>query len=86
MLALVFGAAISMVVMGMLIGWLLRKVSALSVFSSRLAGLAVLLFAAPAIYSFNSGWPFVDAFIVYGLGALIAAAVFTFMKTREQRA
>ncbi|WP_113554155.1 hypothetical protein [Rhizobiales bacterium] len=36
--------------------------------------------------SFNSGWPFVDAFIVYGLGALIAAAVFYFMKTREQRA
>ncbi len=66
--------------------WLLRKVSALSVFSSRLAGLAVLLFPAPAIYSFNSGWPFVDAFIVYGLGALIAAAVFYFMKTREQRA
>ena len=86
MLALVFGAAISMVVVGMLIGWLLRKVSALSVFSSRLAGLAVLLFPAPAIYSFNSGWPFVDAFIVYGLGALIAAAVFYFMKTREQRA
>jgi hypothetical protein len=47
---------------------------------------AVLLFPAPAIYSFNSGWPFVDAFIVYGLGALIAAAVFYFMKTREQRA
>ncbi|QRY69243.1 hypothetical protein JVX98_13580 [Ensifer sp. PDNC004] len=37
-----------------------------------------------AIYSFNSGWPFVDAFIVYGLGALIAAAVFRFMKTRER--
>ncbi|WP_457578996.1 hypothetical protein [Ensifer adhaerens] len=36
--------------------------------------------------SFNSGWPFSDAFIVYGLGALIAAAVFYFMKTREQRA
>ncbi|MBD9647013.1 hypothetical protein IB267_01450 [Ensifer sp. ENS09] len=73
-----------MVLVGMLIGWLLRKVSALSVFSSRLAGLAVLLFAAPAIYSFNSGSPFVDAFIVYGLGALIAAAVFRFMKTRER--
>ncbi|WP_274533431.1 hypothetical protein [Ensifer sp. Root1298] len=44
------------------------------------------MFPAPAIHSFNSGWPFVDAFIVYGLGALIAAAVFYFMKTREQRA
>ncbi|MGF6156831.1 hypothetical protein M2267_002074 [Ensifer sp. KUDG1] len=86
MLALVFGAAIAMVMVGRLIGWLLRKVSALSVFSSRLAGLAVLLFVAPAIYSFNSGWPFVDAFFVYALGALIAAAVFYFMKTREQRA
>ncbi|MEI2301078.1 hypothetical protein [Ensifer sp. MJa1] len=82
MLALVFGAVIAMVVVGMLIGWLLRKASALSAFSSRLAGLAVLLFAAPAIYSFNSGRPFVDAFIVYGLGALIAAGVFCFLKTR----
>ncbi|HEV7319367.1 MAG TPA: hypothetical protein VGO04_12250 [Ensifer sp.] len=81
-----FGAVIVMVLVGTLIGWLLRKVSALSVFTSRLAGLAVLVVAAPAFYSFNSGSPFAEAFVTYGLGALIAAGVFYFLKSRQQRA
>lgn len=56
-MAQIFGATISMLLLGTLIGWLLRKVSALSVLSSRLAGLVVLAFVAPAIYAFKFGPP-----------------------------
>ncbi|HEV7305143.1 hypothetical protein [Ensifer sp.] len=85
-MAQLVGAVVAMVLVGTLIGWLLRKVSALSVFSSRLAGVAVLLFAAPALYSFNSGRPFGEAFIVYGIGAVIAAGIFYILQRRESRA
>ncbi|MBK5571688.1 hypothetical protein [Ensifer sp. SSB1] len=76
-MAQIFGATILMVLLGMLIGWLLRKVSAPSVLSSRLAGLIVLAFAAPAIYSANSGRPYLEMLVPYGIVALIAAVVYT---------
>ncbi len=85
-MAQIFGATISMLLLGTLIGWLLRKVSALSVLSSRLAGLVVLTFVAPAIYSFNSGRPYFEMFILCGIAALIAAVVFYFLKPKQQSA
>ncbi|KSV92133.1 hypothetical protein [Sinorhizobium sp. GL28] len=85
-MAQIFGATISMLLLGTLIGWLLRKVSALSVLSSRLAGLVVLAFVAPAIYAFNSGRPYSEMFILCGIAALVAAVVFYFLKPKQQNA
>ncbi|WP_158665028.1 hypothetical protein [Ensifer adhaerens] len=85
-MAQIFGATIVMVLIGVLFGWLLPKMSALSVFSSRLAGLVVMAFVAPAIYSVNSGVPYVAALIPYGIAALIAAVIFYFLKSRQQAA
>ncbi|NUS68120.1 MAG: hypothetical protein HOQ41_07195 [Ensifer adhaerens] len=71
---------------GILFGWLLPKMSALSVFSSRLAGVVIMAFVAPAICSVNSGLPYAAAPIPYGIAALIAAVFFYFLKSRQQAA
>ncbi|MNV92860.1 hypothetical protein D3C71_1874900 [compost metagenome] len=80
----VFAAAVAMALAGMLLGWILRKRSDMSVLASRLVGLAIMLFVAPTAYLFASGAPYFEAFFAYGLGAVIAGTFFYFLRSREQ--
>lgn len=83
-MAQVFGAAVAMALAGMLLGWIVRKLSRMSVLSSRLVGLAMLLFVAPPIYILASRAPYFEAFFACGLGALIAGTLFYILRPTEQ--
>lgn len=83
-MAQLIGASIVMAFTSILIGWMIRKRSNMSIFASRLIGLTVMMFVAPATYFLTSGTPYFQAFFTYGIGALIAGAIFYFSRSERQ--
>ncbi|WP_139110193.1 hypothetical protein [Ensifer sp. LC163] len=83
-MAQLIGATVVMAFTSILIGWIIRKFSVMSIFASRLVGLAVMMFVAPTVYFLTSGTPYFQAFFTYGLGALIAGAIFHFSRSKRQ--
>ncbi|RDL51733.1 hypothetical protein BLJAPNOD_02872 [Ensifer sp. M14] len=83
-MAQLMGASIVMAFTSILIGWIIRKRSDMSIFASRLIGLTIMMFIAPALYFLASGTPYFQAFFTYGLGALIAGAIFYFSRSKRQ--
>lgn len=83
-MAQLIGAGIVMTFTSILIGWMIRKRSDMSIFASRLIGLTVMMFVAPAIYFLTSDTPYFQAFFTYGLGALIAGTIFYFSRSKRQ--
>ncbi|WP_457583165.1 hypothetical protein [Ensifer canadensis] len=84
-MAQLIGATVAMAFTSMLIGWMIRKFSVMSVFASRFVGLTVMLFVAPTVYVLSSGTPYFQAFFTYGLAALITGAIFHLSRSKQQQ-
>ncbi len=82
----ILAATVAMVLAGVLLGWFLKKCFGMSVLGARIVGLAIMLFVAPTIDVLAARTPYFEAFFAYGLGAILAGALFYLIRPADENA
>lgn len=82
-MAMIIGGAFGVALLGALFAFLLRRALNIALLHSYVAGVVIAMPIAAALYSHNSGIPFLNAMVIYGAAAPIAFVLLWMTRRRQ---
>jgi hypothetical protein len=80
------GATFAMVLFGALLAWVIRKATKIPAIPSYVAGVGIMTVVGGWLYSLDGRYTFLQAWTVYLIGGVIAAAVLIVVEMRRSKA